>query len=130
MLRESYLERVTRLSEDMARRAQRSRGQQRDLPAGMVDLLDLLRVATLDTVEAISLWRLSQVICVSVSYSRCTLQYTLALLVVVRGTAASTNRGLFGGHRAGSHDEISCWQADSVCLFGYTKHVFFLPLQS
>lgn len=67
MLRESYLERVTRLSEDMARRAQRSRGQQRDLPAGMVDLLDLLRVATLDAVEAISLWRLSQVIWVSVS---------------------------------------------------------------
>lgn len=62
MLRESYLERVTRLSEDMARRAKRSRGQLRDLPPGMVDLLDLLRVATLDVVEAVSLWRLSQVI--------------------------------------------------------------------
>ncbi|CAM9094247.1 unnamed protein product [Laminaria digitata] len=60
MLRESYLERVTRLSDDMERRAQRSRGQVRDLPPGMVDLLDLLRVATLDAVEAISLWRLSQ----------------------------------------------------------------------
>lgn len=72
MLRESYLERVTQLSEDMARRAQRSRGQRRDLPAGMVDLLDLLRVATLDAVEAISLWRLSQVIRVSVR-TLCTL---------------------------------------------------------
>ena len=65
MLRESYLERVKRLAEDMARRANRSRGQLRDLPPGMVDLLDLLSVATLDAVEAISLWRLSQVMCVS-----------------------------------------------------------------
>lgn len=61
MLRESYLARVTRLAEEVARKAKRNQGQLQALPPGMVDLLDLLRAATLDTVEAISLWRLSQV---------------------------------------------------------------------
>lgn len=61
MLREGYLERVTRLAEGMQRRSKRSCGQPEVLPPGMVDLLDLLRIATLETVEAISLWRLSQV---------------------------------------------------------------------
>lgn len=61
MVREGYLARVTGLAEDMARRAKRHHGQLHALPPGMVDLLDLLRVSTLDTVEAISLWRLSQV---------------------------------------------------------------------
>ena len=61
MVREGYLSRVTRLVDDIARRAKRSHGQLQALPPGMVDLLDLLRMATLETVEAISLWRLSQV---------------------------------------------------------------------
>ncbi|CAM9617438.1 unnamed protein product [Ectocarpus fasciculatus] len=61
MLREGYLARVTRLAEGIQRRSKRSYGQREALPPGMVDLLDLLRVATLETVEAISLWRLSQV---------------------------------------------------------------------
>lgn len=60
MLREGYLSRVTRLAEDISRKAKRGRGQMHTLPAGMIDLLDLLRTATLDSVEAISLWRLSQ----------------------------------------------------------------------
>ncbi|CAM9539516.1 unnamed protein product [Ectocarpus sp. 12 AP-2014] len=61
MLREGYLARVTRLAEGMQRRSKRSYGRPVALPPGMVDLLDLLRIATLDTIEAISLWRLSQV---------------------------------------------------------------------
>ncbi|CAM9877678.1 unnamed protein product, partial [Scytosiphon promiscuus] len=60
MLREGYLARVTRLTEDMSRRDKRAKYHPQSLPAGLVDLLDLLRVATLDTIEAISLWRLSQ----------------------------------------------------------------------
>lgn len=68
MVREGYLSRVTRLVEDMARGAKRSRGKLQALPPGMVDLLDLLRVATLETVEAISLWRLSQVNLLSVGH--------------------------------------------------------------
>lgn len=62
MLREGYLARVTRLAEEMARRAKKTRGQQQSLPPGLIDLVDLLRTATIDTVEAISLWRISQVI--------------------------------------------------------------------
>ncbi|CAB1096739.1 unnamed protein product [Ectocarpus sp. CCAP 1310/34] len=61
MLREGYLARVTSLAEGMQRRSKRSCGPPEALPPGMVDLLDLLRIATLETVEAISLWRLSQV---------------------------------------------------------------------
>lgn len=61
MVREGYLARVTRMAETMARRAKRHHGQLQALPPGMVDLLDLLRISTLDAVEAISLWRLSQV---------------------------------------------------------------------
>ncbi|CAM9445830.1 unnamed protein product, partial [Ectocarpus sp. 13 AM-2016] len=61
MLREGYLARVTRLAEGMQRRSKRSYGRPEALPPGMVDLLDLLRIATLETIEAISLWRLSQV---------------------------------------------------------------------
>lgn len=61
MVREGYLSRVVRLVEDMTRRVKGSHGQLQTLPPGMVDLLDLLRIATLETVEAISLWRLSQV---------------------------------------------------------------------
>ncbi|CAM9579434.1 unnamed protein product [Choristocarpus tenellus] len=38
----------------------RSKGWRQDIPLGMTDLLDLLRLATVDTVEAISLWRLAQ----------------------------------------------------------------------
>lgn len=69
MVREGYLARITRLVEDMTRRAKRSHGQLQALPPGMVDLLDLLRIATLETVEAISLWRLSQVSCLT--YALC-----------------------------------------------------------
>lgn len=61
MLREGYLARVTRLIEDMTRRVKKNHSQHQALPPGLVDLLDLLRIATLDTIEAISLWRLSQV---------------------------------------------------------------------
>lgn len=62
MLREGYLARVTRLAEDVTRRAKKNPNGPRVLPPGMVDLLDLLRTATVDTIEAISLWRLSQVL--------------------------------------------------------------------
>lgn len=61
MVREGYLARITRLAEDMARREKKRYGQLQTLPPGMIDLLDLLRISTVDTVEAISLWRLSQV---------------------------------------------------------------------
>lgn len=61
MVREGYLSRVKRLVDDLTRREKRSHGQLQALPPGMVDLLDLLRIATLEIVEAISLWRLSQV---------------------------------------------------------------------
>lgn len=63
MLREGYLTRVTLLAEGMARQAKNSHGQVQMLPAGLIDLLDLLRIATLDTIEAILIWRLSQVHC-------------------------------------------------------------------
>lgn len=61
MLREGYLARVHCLAEDLARKRKKSHGQRQSLPAGLTDLLDLLRIATLDTVEAVTLWRLSQV---------------------------------------------------------------------
>lgn len=61
MLREGYLTRVTLLAEGVVRKAKKSQGQLQTLPAGLIDLLDLLRIVTLDTVEAISIWRLSQV---------------------------------------------------------------------
>lgn len=61
MLRESYLARLTRVVEDMAHRGKTSQSQMCTLPSGMVDLLDLLRTASLDTVEGIILWRLSKV---------------------------------------------------------------------
>lgn len=61
MLREGYLERLKRLVEAFKRQIKRGQGQVQVLPPGMVDLLELLRLVTLDTVEAISFWRLSQV---------------------------------------------------------------------
>lgn len=60
MLREGYLARVISLTKEIALTSRRSRVI--SLPAGLVDLLDLLRMASLDVVEAISLWRLSQVL--------------------------------------------------------------------
>lgn len=61
MLREGYLERLKRLAEAFEREIKQGHGRVQVLPPGMIDLLELLRSVTLDTVEAISFWRLSQV---------------------------------------------------------------------
>ena len=61
MLREGYLERLKRLADAFEREIEQGHGQVQVLPPGMIDLLELLRSVTLDTVEAISFWRLSQV---------------------------------------------------------------------
>ncbi|KAG5184536.1 hypothetical protein JKP88DRAFT_255394 [Tribonema minus] len=61
VLRESYLSRLRAMAESLASRLQSSRNPDRGLlfSGGLLDILDLLRIASLDVVEAISVWRLA-----------------------------------------------------------------------
>ncbi|CAM9381899.1 unnamed protein product, partial [Discosporangium mesarthrocarpum] len=61
MLREGYLDRLRIMAIGLSMTVNQSHGKRKDLPAGMTDLLDVLRISTVDTIEAILLWRLAQV---------------------------------------------------------------------
>ncbi|KAJ1456990.1 hypothetical protein M885DRAFT_407292, partial [Pelagophyceae sp. CCMP2097] len=65
VLREGYLKRLEAslgayvAEADQKRRTARGAKSGHVVPPGLVDLLDLIRVATLEVVEAIQLWRLA-----------------------------------------------------------------------